>query len=47
MLGIDENSELKLGVNYTVNTDEENADMKWIEFEGKSLPMLYGVYERP
>jgi len=39
LLGLDENNSLKLGVNYTVNTDDKDADMKWVEFEGKSIPV--------
>jgi len=38
-LGLDENNELKLGVNSTINTDNENARVEWIELDGASIPI--------
>jgi len=39
-LGIDENSEIKLGQNSTINTDNEMAKVEWIELTGNSLPIV-------
>jgi len=38
-LGLDDNNELKLGVNSTINTDNENARVEWIELDGASIPI--------
>jgi len=38
-LGLDENTELKLGVNATINTDNEQADVRWVELKGESIPI--------
>ena len=38
-LGLDSNSNLKLGVNATINTDNPEARVEWIELNGASIPI--------
>ena len=43
---MDDNTELKLGVNYSINTDNPEADVKWIELSGESIPQAQDDLER-
>lgn len=36
-LGIEDDDDLAIGVNYTINTDNPDASMEWVELEGKSI----------
>lgn len=38
-LGLDDGAEVKLGVNATINTDNPEADVRWVELNGASIPI--------
>ena len=45
-LGIGDEEQLKIGVNYTINTDNDEADVKWIELGGQSIPFAQDDLDR-
>lgn len=45
-LGLEGGEDLKLGVNYSINTDNVDATVEWIELKGESIPQAQDDLER-